>query len=158
DSRFLWTIRRKGQHENPLAIASKGAGNLALGLASSNGLTLVAQRFPASQSYRDLGQSAGIKEDAQRNERQSFLLDLGLELAQFGSVHKQFSLAGGVMILGIGEGVGVDVRADQPEFAAVNPDVGFLNGDVLVAKALDLRTFQNDAALEFFERFITKTS
>lgn len=140
-----------------LTVAADGAVHFALVFAGFDGLALVANGLAAGEGDGHLGEASRVEKDAQRNERQTLLLNLGLELPQFGFVNEKFAFSNGVVVLSVGKSIGQDMRSDEPEFAVDKADVGLLDRHVLVAKAFDFGPDQGDAAFEFFEGFEAKT-
>ena len=114
------------------------------------GLALIVQLLPLAQTKPEL--DVGIfKIHRQRDEREALLLDTPVELHNLALMHEKPPGTHRVTVENVAFFIGADVHPPHEQFTVFDRAVRFLERDIALPDALDLRAEQLDARLEFFE-------
>ena len=116
-------------------------------IALSEFVALVVEFFTFAQAnvHFDL---AIFEVKRERDQRETSLLNLPLEAAQFIFVEQKLSRTLGFVVLVCRIFVGVDVCFDQPELAVLKPSVAVSQAYPAITEALDLAAEENDPSFK----------
>ena len=126
---------------------AQGSLDVPARLPVGGGVALVVELLPTRDPKIDFGPSVAEGE-AQGDDGHPFLLGAGAKLTDLSLVDEELSWTVGLMVRSVAVTVGGDVRADQPELVALDPRVGFRDGDFAIANRLDLGPGQHEPGLD----------
>jgi hypothetical protein len=101
---------------------------------------------------------AALEVHPHRDQRQSLLLSLADQLADFFFVHEQFAGAEGGVVVHVAVLVGADVGIEQPEFAIFDEAVRIFEVGEAAANGFGLGSGQHHATLKFFQQEVVMRS
>ena len=102
----------------------------------------------------EFGQALLVDEEQHRDDGQAFLLDFGLEFAQFAFGEQQLAVAFGIVVVVGAFVVFSDVHAYHKQFISFIGAIGFSQAGFAVADRLDFSASKDNAGSERFHQEI----
>src|ERR1700687_982726 len=133
-----------------------GLPRFLVGGATALGLALVPLLFALRQREFDFD-LAILEIHARGNQRESLLLGLANQLANFFFVKQKFAGTKGGMIGVVAVLIGADMAVEEPEFTILDQPVGVFEIGFAGSNGLHLGSGENNSGLEFFEQEIVVT-